>query len=282
MSILKRSFIIMIVGLLFTLSLSAIAQEETEEIDSFPTGTEITGTVDELGEGYVIIDGVAYWLTTDIDPAEFVVGKAVSITVVLADDVTMSVISVDDYEGEVEEIDPNDTHPVGNALAEGLGVDYEDIMGWADSEIGFGEIARAYLIANYAGIEVEEVFAQRIDTGAGWGQIMQEYDVSPSEFAPGRLISGRLIIEQIELPEDVEVDGSLETDWAPDVTGIDFEATDDDEETSEEDSEASNQGNDGLNKFGCEGRGNSCNAPGQQKKQDNTEDETDTNETSGE
>lgn len=280
MTILKRSFIIAIVGLLLIFSLTAFAQEE-ETIESFATGTEITGIVDELGEGYVIIDGVAYWLTTDISIDEFVVGESVSITIVLADDVTMSIISVEDYDGEVEDIDPNDNHPVGTALADGLGVTYEDIMGWADYEIGFGEIARAYLIANFAGIPVEEVFAQRLDTGAGWGEIMKQYDVSPSEFAPGRLISGKLVIAGIELPDDVDIDGTLNTEWAPDVTGIDFDPSDDvdDEEDVDDDEDddevASNQGNDGVNKFGCDGRGNSCNAPGQTKKLDDTDDSSD-------
>lgn len=34
----------------------------------------------------------------------------------------------------------------------------------------------------------------------------------------------------------------------------------------------SNQGNDGINKFGCEGQGNSCNAPGQNKNKDKDKD----------
>ncbi len=258
----QRIFTFLSILMLFAINLSVMAQDTDESIESFPTGTVIVGTVTGLGDGYILIDGVAYWLTTDIDITLFVEGEAVSITVVLADDVTMSIISVESYDGEVEEIDPNDNHPVGTALAEGLGVEYTDIMGWADSEIGFGEIARAYLIANYAGIEVAEVFAQRIDAGLGWGQIMKQYDVSPSEFAPGRLISGKLIIEQIELPDDVEIDGSLDTEWSPEVTGIDFEDLSD---GTEEIEEASNQGNDGINKFGCDGKGNSCNAPGKNK-----------------
>jgi hypothetical protein len=254
----KRFTILLFFVMLCMLSLTAVVQGD-EDVDSFATGTTITGTVTEVGEGYVSIDGVIYWLSSDIDPTLFVVGEAVSITVVLADDVTMSIISVEAYDGEVEVIDPNDTHPVGTALAEGLGVEYSDIMGWADAQIGFGEIARAYLIAIEAGIPVEEVLAQRIDGGAGWGEIMKQYDVSPSQFAPGRLISGKLVIDGIDLPDDVEPDGTLDAPWAPE-DGDTVDTITDGEETV-----ASNQGNDGINKFGCDGKGNSCNAPGQNK-----------------
>lgn len=263
----KHKLTIIVAMILMAFSLTVYAQDDTEEpIESFPVGATITGTVTEVGEGMVVIDGVVYWLSADVDPALFVVGENVSITVILADDVTMSVIDVAPYYGEVESINPNEQHPVGEALAEGLGVEYADIMGWADAEIGFGEIARGYLIANETGLPVEEVLAQRLDGQMGWGQIMQQYDVSPSTFAPGRLISGKLVIEQVDLPEDVEDDGSLMAEWSPEITGIDLDAT---EEVTEE--VASNQGNDGINKFGCDGRGNSCNAPGHNKDNDSDE-----------
>lgn len=270
---LKCSSIIVIM-VIFTLSLTAFAQDVTSEgddIDSFATGAVITGTVDALGEGSVTIDGVIYWLSAEVDASIFVVGEGVTITTVVSQDAIISIISAESYNGELEDIDPNDNHPVGHALADGLGVEYEVIMEWADAQIGFGEIARAYLIANYAGIEVEEVFAQRIDLGMGWGAIMKQYDVTPSEFAPGRLISGKLIIAPLELPDDVEADGTLTAEWAPDVTSDSSGDTSDDSEGDE--NEASNQGNDGINKFGCDGRGNSCNAPGQVKK--NSDSDTD-------
>ena len=71
----KKLFFSILVTVVFV-SFNLVAQEDTEEsTDSFPTGTTITGIVNEVGDGMVVIDGVVYWLSAEIDPSMFVVGE---------------------------------------------------------------------------------------------------------------------------------------------------------------------------------------------------------------
>jgi len=254
--------LLLIIAVIFSLSLVATAQDEPAaegEEEVTPIAVTITGVVEEIGEGVVIVDGVPYWFSAEIDISVFVVGESITVTVVLSDDVTMTIIETGEAEdGEVVEEEVAE-HPVAAAIAEGVGVPYEEVWGWAENDLGFGEIARAYLLANEAEVDVQEIFIMRIDMGMGWGNILKEYDVSPSALAPGALISGRLVlVDPEDLPEDVEADGSLTSEWSPD--DVDYSEYEPDVVD-----EIVNGDGDGTNKFGCEGRGNSCNAPGQNK-----------------
>jgi hypothetical protein len=80
-----------------------------------------------------------------------------------------------------------DAQPVARRLALAFGVTYEEIMGWHCRGFGFGEIARAYLLDEYGTLTLEDIFNLRL-SGVGWGQIMNNADVSPSELAPGQVI----------------------------------------------------------------------------------------------
>jgi PT repeat len=64
-------------------------------------------------------------------------------------------------------------HPVGLRLAEAFGVSYEEIMSWKCLGYGFGEIAKAYVLAAESGLTVVEIFALRA-SGLGWGQVVRE------------------------------------------------------------------------------------------------------------
>ena len=64
---------------------------------------------------------------------------------------------------------------------------YEEIIGWHCAGFGFGEIARAYLLADAAGVAAATYFAQR-QAGMGWGEILRQADVHPSQLAPGQVI----------------------------------------------------------------------------------------------
>jgi hypothetical protein len=115
-------------------------------------------------------------------------------------------------EEEPAELCMRDDHPVALALANEFAYAYDDdadsaysvIADWHCSGKGFGEIARALLIAEkFKGEEgetvtPEEVMAMR-DEGMGWGQIKKEFGVKPSDLAPGRVISGKH-----QRPEDDE------------------------------------------------------------------------------
>ena len=76
--------------------------------------------------------------------------------------------------------------PVGQRLADDFGVSYDEIMGWFCQGFGFGEIARAYLMADSSGGPASTYFEQR-QAGLGWGEIVKEAGVHPSSLAPGQV-----------------------------------------------------------------------------------------------
>ena len=80
------------------------------------------------------------------------------------------------------------THPVANALAANFGVDVATILGWHCNGFGFGEIARALKLAELTGTGAQSYLDAR-DAGEGWGNIVKEAGVSPSELAPGKAIN---------------------------------------------------------------------------------------------
>lgn len=83
------------------------------------------------------------------------------------------------------------THPVAARLADAFGVPYAEIMEWHCKGFGFGEIARAYLLAEKGeGLTVTAIFAMR-SAGQGWGSIVKDSGVAPSELAPGKAVKGQ-------------------------------------------------------------------------------------------
>jgi hypothetical protein len=85
-----------------------------------------------------------------------------------------------------------DDHPVATRLADAFEVPYDEIMGWHCQGFGFGEIARAYLLAQHAkdGKTAAEYLALK-KSGQGWGQIMKDAGVSHKDLAPGSVIRGK-------------------------------------------------------------------------------------------
>ncbi len=87
-------------------------------------------------------------------------------------------------------VTPCDTpqqQPVAMRLADAFDVSYQEIMGWHCRGFGFGEIAKAYLLDEFGDFSVEDVFNLRL-SGVGWGEIMKQANVSPSQLAPGKAI----------------------------------------------------------------------------------------------
>jgi hypothetical protein len=260
---------LLLVSLLWTIA-AVNAQETVAE--SFPVGTVIEGVVEAVGNDTVTINGVTYYLTFKLDESLFVPGATVSVMVVLSETEVMTIIrftappadddgdedgadgcedgsttdATTDEENECEEEAAE--HPVGSSIAEAMDVDYDEVMDWHTQGYGFGEIARAYLIAEEVGDSVEDIMARRA-AGEGWGSIMQDYGLRPSQFNLGRIMSGSYVGSGIVLPDDVAVDGTLTT------------ATTTTQSTTSSGSTTSDNDNSNLNRFGCEGRGNSCNTP---------------------
>jgi septal ring-binding cell division protein DamX len=82
------------------------------------------------------------------------------------------------------------THPVASRMADEFGVSYDEIMGWHCKGFGFGEIAKAYLLAKKTGKLPGDYFAMR-SAGKGWGNIFKEEEVKPRDLAPGAVIRGK-------------------------------------------------------------------------------------------
>ena len=66
-----------------------------------------------------------------------------------------------------------ETHPVAERLADLYEVEYDEIIGWFCEGFGLGEIGLAYRINSETGTEVEDLFAERLDSNMGWGLILQ-------------------------------------------------------------------------------------------------------------
>lgn len=279
--------IAMLFMLLFFVAFSVQAQEALPE--SFPVGTVVEGTVEAVNDGSVTIDGVTYYLTVKLTESMFVPGTTVSVTVVLSETEIMTIIRFAQPPSETDEDADDETgceetstegdadaptttntdepcintegdHPVASAIAEAVEVDYDEVMDWHADGFGFGEIARAYLLAAETGDSVEAIMARRA-AGEGWGSIIQEYGLNPSQFSLGRIMSGRYVNTGVILPPDVEEDGTLTGPNAPQPAAPTSTTT-----TSGSSTPATNPNNGtnsgGLNQFGCPGQGNSCNAPG--------------------
>ncbi|MBZ0300361.1 MAG: hypothetical protein K8J31_11490 [Anaerolineae bacterium] len=82
----------------------------------------------------------------------------------------------------------NTNHPVAARLAEEFGVSQESIVAMHCEGNGFGNIARALLLAraNAEGMMAED-FLNRHHGGEGWGNIVKESGVNPAQLAPGRI-----------------------------------------------------------------------------------------------
>ena len=106
----------------------------------------------------------------------------------------------DDEEGEEEEACAREGHPVLTAYAEEFGVPYEELAAYRCQHLGIGEIGRALLMAEAAGVTYQEILEKRL-SGESWGAIKKEYGISGKELAPGRIISGRHGEEEEEAAE---------------------------------------------------------------------------------
>ncbi len=83
----------------------------------------------------------------------------------------------------------NPNHPVAQSIAATFGVSYEEVMALHCAGNGFGEIVRAYTLAELSeGGTTAEDLLERHKNGEGWGKIIRESGVHPAELAPGRVL----------------------------------------------------------------------------------------------
>jgi uncharacterized membrane protein YgcG len=87
----------------------------------------------------------------------------------------------------------NPNHPVAQQIADTFGVSYDEVMAFHCAGNGFGNIVRAYALAAAAGdLSQTATYLTRHQSGEGWGQIVRESGVHPSELAPGRVLKGNI------------------------------------------------------------------------------------------
>jgi hypothetical protein len=114
-------------------------------------------------------------------------------------------------------------HPVATRISEAFGVTYEEVIAMHCDGFGFGEITRAFLLAEASACDdegnggaeateepCEELTAQdfldRKAAGEGWGHIIRDSGVHPSDLAPGR--GFRQTEETETLAEDTQGNGN--------------------------------------------------------------------------
>jgi hypothetical protein len=83
---------------------------------------------------------------------------------------------------------PN-AHPVATRLAVTFGVPYSEIMALHCQGIGFGNIAKAYLLKLKTGKDAKE-FLDRHKSGEGWGNIIKGEGVKANELSMGQALKG--------------------------------------------------------------------------------------------
>ncbi len=81
----------------------------------------------------------------------------------------------------------NTRQPVALRLALVFNVSYTDILTWHCKGKGFGEISRAYLLAQKTKMSVDQIFAMR-DAGKSWSDILKAAGLDPRDFAMGSII----------------------------------------------------------------------------------------------
>jgi hypothetical protein len=193
--------------------------------------TLVVGALDVMPDGTLVVGGIALVVTDySLLPSPLMDGDIVVVTGVLLDATTLQVISFERFDGEstptptpdmtltgtpdltltatitvIATVTPEMTltpmptltaceaqqHPVALQIAETFAVPVEEVMALHCAGNGFGNIVRAYALAEAMGdgTTAQDLIA-RHNSGEGWGNIMRDSDVHPSELAPGRVLRG--------------------------------------------------------------------------------------------
>lgn len=110
------------------------------------------------------------------------------------------------------------TNPVATAIANFFSslvftptytVTVQSVLDFHASGMGYGEIARCFFVARFAGVSPDKILAMRQGEGdekAGWGVIMREYGFGPGKDSNlGAIRSGRAVTETQTMTDTVGV-----------------------------------------------------------------------------
>ncbi len=111
----------------------------------------------------------------------------------------------DDYEGDLDDEETeltdddgtedslSENHPVANALTQEFNITQEEIASLQQAGYGFGEIAKAYSLADELGMAPEDILSQAREVG--WGKLLKDNGLHPSLAGKGNNL-GTIMSEQ--------------------------------------------------------------------------------------
>ncbi len=224
-----KGFIVFVLVLLLSMTLTAAAQDDVDDVPEDTLLFEIIGAI-SFDDDSISVEGITLAPASAFNPSLYADGDLVIVTGYLLNDDTLFVLSLDLYD-ECEDVDAADTtdecdieeadeaddedvediedgddaedeaddedttdtpvHPIALTLSQEFGIDYEIIVAWHAAGLGYGQIAMALaLAAQLDDVEAEDVIEQLL-AGTPMGELFREYEVSPASLAPGRVISNR-------------------------------------------------------------------------------------------
>ncbi len=209
--------------------LPGLAQDTT--VQSADATTIVTGAVSYGTDGNLIVAGITIAPAGAFNPSILKEGDLVVITGVMLNETTLQATEFEFFDDEQQpeatpeatlEITPEATvemtpeatlestpemtaeptevaggcnqpnQPVAMKIAASFNVSYDEVMALHCDGNGFGEIVRAYALtaAGTDGATAADYLA-RHKAGEGWGKIVKESGVKPSDLAPGRLLKDK-------------------------------------------------------------------------------------------
>ncbi len=203
----KLSFVLITLLMLAGVTVASNAQSAVTDPNTLVV---VAGPVD-LGQGVIMVNNYIVVPSSGLQTPILQQGaEVVVIGYLQSDGVTILATSLELFDGTsptpiepteepTAEVTPEPTaeptvlacnqpgQPVAQRLADDFGVSYDEIIGWFCQGFGFGEIARAYLLADSSGLPASTYFEER-QAGLGWGEIVKEAGARPSSLAPGQVI----------------------------------------------------------------------------------------------
>lgn len=166
---------------------------------------QAVGPIEELdpGAGTFVVDGVTFtideetWIHSGGEERtleDLEIGTWVRVTGFEGSDGTLVARCVcidEDPEDPEEPEEPGEPpegfeHPVAARIAEGFGLEYDEVMALHEDGIGFGLIIKAYGIAEQypeSGLTGADLLEMKLE-GQGWGEICREFDMHPGHGPP--------------------------------------------------------------------------------------------------
>ncbi|MCA9904889.1 MAG: hypothetical protein KC547_13625 [Anaerolineae bacterium] len=162
----------------------------------------VVGVVEIAPDGTITVNGIVVDYTDVELPSPLNSGDLVIVTGIFVDETTIRATSfvlfdddedMDDGETDDDGEMVDDTcadadHPLALRIGDAFEVDPADVMAMHCDGNGFGNIVRAYLLAEAGedGMTAEDFLALH-HGGMGWGNIVRESEVDPSDLAPGQI-----------------------------------------------------------------------------------------------